>query len=275
MAVYKRNYVKKVNKRNWFSNLSLTNSLIILNVVTYFISLLILTIYGEKFFLDNIALSPMLVLSGQTIWTFLTSMFSHVMFFHLFANMFSLFFVGNFVEKIIGRKRMLWFYIIAGIVGGAFFVIGGILFNNDIPGIGASGAIFGLVGILAVLIPYSRIYLIAGPLIVLLIQAILSQVLSSSILATFNFIFNILVIVMIFAIFSWNPSIRKLAVPIQLPMWLLPIVAIVPLIILGYFVSLPISNSAHFGGLVVGLAYGFYLRKRYNKKVKMLRRMYK
>src|SRR3990172_96954 len=73
-------------------------------------------------------------------------------FFHLFANMFSLFFIGNFLEKIIGRKRLFMVYLFSGLVGGAFFVLSGLIFNNNAPGVGASGAIFGLLGVLAVLV---------------------------------------------------------------------------------------------------------------------------
>ena len=65
---------------------------------------------------------------------------------------------------------------------------------------------------------------------------------------------------MIFSLFSFNPSFRKFAVPVELPMWLLPIIAIVPLVVLEFFVNLPIGNSAHIGGLLVGLLYGFYLK---------------
>ena len=50
----------------------------------------------------------------------------------------------------------------------------------------------------------------------------------------------------------------------------LPIVAIVPLIIVGLFVSLPIGNTAHLGGLIAGLGYGFYLRKKYPRKTRMI-----
>ena len=116
-------------------------------------------------------------------------MFSHVLFFHIFANMFSLFFIGNFLEKIIGKKRFFWVYIVSGILGGIFFVASGIIFNNSSPGVGASGAIFGLLGVLAVLVPRSKIYLIAGPLILILLQVILSPVIPVNLAGTLSFVF--------------------------------------------------------------------------------------
>jgi len=251
---------------------SVTNKLILVNVLIYVFSIFMIFIVDENIFLNNIALTPSLIVSGQNLWTLMTSMFSHFMFFHIFANMFSLFFIGNFLEKLIGKKRLFWVYIFSGLIGGIFFVLSGMIFSNDIPGVGASGAIFGLLGVLAVLVPYSKIYLIAGPLIVILAQVVLSPVIPANLAGTFNFIFNILIFGMIFAMFSLNSNLRKFAIPVELPMWLLPVVAIVPLVLIGFFVELPIGNSAHIGGLIVGLAYGFYLRKKFPNKTKMLSR---
>lgn len=257
--------------------LSLTNKLILVNVLAYIFILFVIGIYGEEFFLNNIALTPSLILSGENLWTFITSMFSHVLFFHLFANMFSLFFVGNFLERIIGRRRFLSVYLAAGILGGVFFVglayigqlipYGSILFGGiDINGVGASGAIFGLLGVLAVLVPYSRIYLIVGPLIVLILVLLFPQ---------FSLIGNILILIMIFSMFSFNSRLRILAVPIEMPMWVLPFVAIIPLVLISFYIPLPIGNSAHFGGLVVGLAYGFYLRRKFPRKTDLLRKHFR
>ena len=258
--------------KGFFGNFSATTQLIFANVVFYIISIILLSVYGQTFFEKNIAITPGIIMQGKSIWTLVTSMFSHVMFFHIFANMFSLFFIGNFLEKIIGKKRFLAVYLISGFVGGIFFVLSGLIFNNNIPGVGASGAIFGLIGILAVLVPYSKIYLIVGPLILLLVQVIASPLVPVAIASIFDFAINLIILIMIFSMFSFNSSLRKFAVPVQLRMWLLPIVAIVPLVIVGFFVDLPIGNSAHIGGLVVGLLYGFYLRKKFPNKTKMISR---
>ena len=263
-------------KRRINFDLSLTVKLIIINVVLYFVSLIVLGIYGADFLVNNFALTPSLILSGKTIWTFLTSMFMHGSFFHIFANMFSLFFVGTFLEKIIGRKRFFGVYFVAGLVGGLFYVISTLIFGGvDVPAVGASGAIFGLLGVLAVLVPKSKIYLIVGPLILIIVEVLAVAFLPATWVPLVSTIVNVLILVMIFSLFSFRGSLRKFAVPVELPMWLLPIIAIIPLAIIGLFVDLPIGNSAHLGGLIVGLAFGFYLRRKFPRKIEKLSRHFR
>ena len=269
------NYTLYSRKKRFLRSMSITNKLILINLALFFVSYFIIGIYGREFFTSNFALTPTLILSGEKLWTLLTSMFLHAGFFHIFANMFSLFFIGNFLEKIIGKKRFILVYLVSGIIGGIFFVLSGMIFNSNIPGIGASGAVFGVLGILAILVPYSKIYLIIGPLILILLGATLNIFIPENLLTFFNLVINILIIMMIFSIFSFNPSTRRFAVPLELPMWLLPIVAIVPLIVIGFFIDLPIGNSAHIGGLVAGIFYGFYLKNKFPRKTKMIQRYFK
>jgi membrane associated rhomboid family serine protease len=261
--------------------LSVTHTLILLNVLLFFIFSIVSLVYPNL--INYIAINPSLILAGQNLWTIITSMFMHGSLFHLFVNMLSLFFLGSLTEQIIGRKRFFWFYIFSGIMGGLFFVIfaylgqffsrGDFLFGsiND-SAVGASGAIFGILGILATLLPRKRVYLIVGPLIVIILQVLLSGFIPSA-SNVLEIVGGILVFVMIFAMFSPNPILRKVAVPLSLPFWLAPIIAIVPLLIIGYFIKLPIGNMAHLGGLVIGLLYGLYLRNKYKQKVKLLNKM--
>ena len=65
---------------------------------------------------------------------------------HIAFNMFALYQVGTFVEMIYGTPRMAIIYTIAALGGGVAVVY----FGPDVPTIGASGAIFGLFGALAV-----------------------------------------------------------------------------------------------------------------------------
>jgi rhomboid protease GluP len=88
------------------------------------------------------ALIPALVAQGEA-WRLLFSMFLHSGIVHLGFNMLSLYFLGAFVEQAFGRGRFLALYLLSGISGGlAYLYFGG--FN--VPAVGASGAIFGLLG---------------------------------------------------------------------------------------------------------------------------------
>jgi len=259
-------------KRNFLLNMSLSNQLIFINIITFFIGIVLFKVYGENFVLNNIALNPSMILSGKSLWTLITCMFMHGSFFHLFANMFSLFFIGNFLERIIGRKRFFGVYIISGIIGGAFFVLASLIMGDvNTSAVGASGAIFGLLGVLVLLVPYSKVYFIAGPLILILLDVVVSPFIPLNVVGAWDFVVNILIFVMILSLFSFNSKLRRFSIPIELPMWLVPIIAIVPLSIISFFVELPIGNSAHFGGLVAGLIYAFYLINKFPNKTKRLR----
>jgi rhomboid protease GluP len=73
----------------------------------------------------------------------LTSSFLHANFTHLFFNMYSLFNVGPIVASIFGEAGFLLIYLLSGISGSLFSY-----WFNPAPSVGASGAIFGLVGAL-------------------------------------------------------------------------------------------------------------------------------
>ena len=268
-------------KKSIFGLFSITTILIVINIIAFILFSLLISL--KIIPLEFIALNPSSILQGKYLWTFITSMFMHGNLAHIFFNMFSLAFIGSFVEKIVGRKRFLWFYLISGLFAGIIFVALSGLFGSSIlgakifgypsiSGVGASGALFGLVGLLAVLVPYSKVYLILGPLLAIVLGSISESILPASSFGAVNLLINLYFIISIFAIFSFNERFRKLALPVGMPFWILPIVAIVPLVIVGLFVELPIANTAHFGGLVAGIVYGFYLKNKYKKKTKYISR---
>jgi rhomboid protease GluP len=92
--------------------------------------------------LNEGALIPALVAKGEA-WRLVSSVFLHSGIVHLGFNMLSLYFLGSFVEEAFGRGRFLALYLLSGVSGGlAYLYFGG--FNA--PAVGASGAIFGLLG---------------------------------------------------------------------------------------------------------------------------------
>ena len=161
VGVY-RIYPKK--KRSFFASLSINTNLILINVVLSIIfSILIL---NNTKFLDYIAIKPANIFQAKYLWTFLTSMFVHGGFFHIFANMFSLLFIGSLVEKILGAKRYLYLYLISGLFAGLFFVLFSLIFKGDLFrfAVGASGALFGLVGFLMIITPNLPVYIMFIPI---------------------------------------------------------------------------------------------------------------
>ncbi|MFH1917656.1 MAG: rhomboid family intramembrane serine protease [Nanoarchaeota archaeon] len=165
MAVYQ---VYQKNKRSLFDNLGVTSSLILVNVVFFFVFmfLLILNRDNPQILYDYIAIKPSNIFGGKYLWTFITSMFMHAGFFHLFVNMLSLFFVGSLVERILGQKRYLYFYLISGLFAGLFFILWSFAFSSglDTFAVGASGALFGLIGLLMILTPNLPVYLMFIPI---------------------------------------------------------------------------------------------------------------
>lgn len=231
-----RIYTKRNLKPSFFDNFlrkhSITTWLIIVNVIVFIIAFSLIVILGEEFaekIFSLIALQPNAFFVGQA-WQLLTSMFMHGNFTHLFVNMLSLFFIGNFIEKLVGRKRFFWLYMISGLFAGIFFVflayflgtteLGMRVFGSpEIFAVGASGAIFALAGLLAVLTPKLRVYVM-------------------------------------------------FIIPMQ--MWFAMVVLLGGFWLASIWGNLPIGNTAHLGGLLVGVGYGFYLRKKYPEKTRML-----
>ncbi|HVF50805.1 MAG TPA: rhomboid family intramembrane serine protease [Pyrinomonadaceae bacterium] len=103
-----------------------------------------------------------LIDAGQW-WRFVTPVFLHVDTIHILVNMYSLFVIGPYVEKLYGSAKFVVFWVLTGIAGVAagYFAtkygmqqegfLGRFLFRGgDVPSAGASGALFGLVGVLFV-----------------------------------------------------------------------------------------------------------------------------
>jgi len=139
---------------------SWTMKLVAINFIVFLAAMLISITYPQ--FINLLALQPSAFLLKP--WTIITSMFMHANSFHLIANMFSLLFLGGFLERIIGKKRFIWIFIISGLVGSLLYILNFyITGNGNIPAVGASGAIFGLGGMLAVITPKMPVYIMFIP----------------------------------------------------------------------------------------------------------------
>ena len=120
--------------------------------------------------LDFGALTTDLVLAGEW-WRLLTSMFLHFGSSHLASNMVTLFLFGNAVESLLGHGRMLALYLASGLAGNVLWLVLELRETEDTISAGASGAIFGLVGVYVAmaLIPEMRRFVSVRNVIIMLL----------------------------------------------------------------------------------------------------------
>lgn len=130
-----------------------TNVLIILCVIMYVISLIISDNFNYSLLLLG-ANNRTLVLNGD-FYRLITAAFLHGGIVHLLANMYSLFIIGSQVETYMGKGRYIVIYLLSAIMASLFSIV---VFSNSIS-IGASGAIFGLMGSLLYFGYHYRLYL--------------------------------------------------------------------------------------------------------------------
>jgi rhomboid protease GluP len=139
-------------------NFKLTYFLMGINVVAYLLTVVLTTVLmGNNgyalLFLG--AEYPPLVLNGE-VWRLVTASFLHGGIIHLLFNMYALYIVGNYIEHFYGRKKLLTTYILTAIGASAFSVIGSLWgvwssagLQKDLAlSVGASGAVFGMIGVL-------------------------------------------------------------------------------------------------------------------------------
>ena len=110
----------------------------------------------------------------------------------------------------------------SGLFAGLFFILFSLLSPADLNmyAVGASGALFGLIGLLMLLTPNLPVYIMFIPI----------------------------------------PIKMKYAAPgILIVLWIISIAG-----------NVPIGNTAHLGGLIIGLIYGIYLMKNYKNKTKYI-----
>ncbi|HET7234404.1 MAG TPA: rhomboid family intramembrane serine protease, partial [Longimicrobium sp.] len=110
-------------------------------------------------------------LSGSTLgWAqLLTSMFMHGGWLHLLGNMLFLWVFGNNIEDSMGHTRFFIFYLVCGIAAGLAHVF--FSPTSNVPAVGASGAIGGMMGAYVVLYPQARVLTWIPPLFIVHIRA--------------------------------------------------------------------------------------------------------
>ena len=137
------------------------------NIVWWLIGINLVIFAVMFFFGSNIrymmtyffSMIPALVMKGW-VWSFITYMFIHGNFGHVFFNMFGLFIFGLHVERQMGSREFLLYYIATGALAGIFsFVVYYLTGNRIVALMGASGALYAVQLAYAVYFPTSVIYI--------------------------------------------------------------------------------------------------------------------
>lgn len=115
--------------------------------------------YTDPAFMEQNFLISWTGLAEGRWWTLLTSAFSHIMGFHIFLNMYALIGFGPILELSLGSMRFLRFYLVASVVSSAAhaFVSANIVGRPDLPALGASGAVAGVILLFSLLYPRQKI----------------------------------------------------------------------------------------------------------------------
>lgn len=156
----------------------ITYTLILINIVIWLCMILYLNRFSDVKLLEVGGLVHFNVVHGEW-YRLISSMFLHFNFEHILMNMLSLFIFGKIVESIIGSWRMLIIYIISVLYGN--FV--SLSFNTTTISVGASGAIFGLIGSIFVIMYLSKNFnkKMIGQLLIALVVLIVFSLFMSNI----------------------------------------------------------------------------------------------
>lgn len=140
-------YTGRSGQNGHIKIVSLINSIIIAVNILIYILFHYTGIFGET--IDAIkkgALFWYYVKEDREYYRLITSMFLHSDFGHLLNNMMVLFFVGDNLERAAGKIKYLLIYFGSGIIAGISSIGYNMIRKSEIMSIGASGAIFGIVG---------------------------------------------------------------------------------------------------------------------------------
>jgi len=190
MGIYDRDYYREPQpRRQWgnFSPVSVTTWLIAINVLVFVIDAFLhhqamqpyarLSRAAQRYFeLTQVGPPPLerwgyfsltTAITHLQLWRFLTFQFLHANLGHLFANMLGLYFFGPLVESYFGARRYIAFYLFCGSAGAATYLLllmVGMLQGPDVPLVGASAGIFGVLIAGAMIAPNLTVMLLFPPI---------------------------------------------------------------------------------------------------------------
>lgn len=127
--------------------LSFNNAVILVNIIVFAVMEIIGDTENGMFLYEHGGITAQSLFGEKEVYRLFTSMFVHSGISHIFNNMLVLFFIGNNLEAAIGRIKYLLLYLGSGLAGG---IVSQLYYYQqgkpDIVCVGASGAIFGVMG---------------------------------------------------------------------------------------------------------------------------------
>lgn len=131
----------------WKQQPWVSGALVIINVIVY-----VACIFTGSMLYDRGDLNVLSVVVQREYGRILWSMFLHVDRSHLFNNMLILFFLGAMIEKEIGHIKYAFLYFLSGLGGNILSLYFKVLTGEMVGSVGASGAVFGLDGVLLAMV---------------------------------------------------------------------------------------------------------------------------
>jgi membrane associated rhomboid family serine protease len=185
MGIYDRDYYREPPpSRRWgnFSTTSVTTWIIAINVLVFFADSMLrqrlIRQYAHRIPADYLPFlfgplkawgyfSVTKAITELQLWRFITFQFLHANIGHLFSNMLGLYFFGPIVETYFGARRYIAFYLLCGCAGAATYLLmllAGLLQGPNVPLVGASAGIFGVLVAGAMVAPNITVMLLFPPI---------------------------------------------------------------------------------------------------------------
>lgn len=127
-----------------------TKILIGINIFVYFLMIVI----GSDYFINKFAVYGPFIIKYNEFYRLLTGAFIHGSIFHLLFNCYALFVIGSQIESFMGKTKYIFIYLFSALGGSLLSIV-----LSKYASVGASGAIFGLMGALLYFGYHYRVYL--------------------------------------------------------------------------------------------------------------------
>ncbi|MGC9308851.1 MAG: rhomboid family intramembrane serine protease, partial [Thermoplasmatota archaeon] len=154
----------------------MSQTIIVVNFVIFFLLMLTQPTLSfstaQSTVFKELAFRPSYLEDVPQLYTLFTSLFVHANFLHILMNMIVFLLVGVPFEQRVGSTRFFALYVATGIIGALFFTVFDpiVSLNSEVLLVGASGAIFGILGSFAALYPRDQVVMPLPVFIVLFIR---------------------------------------------------------------------------------------------------------